>query len=236
MRPANKPQPRDVAHPSPPEPTRGLPPLATEAALKFGWIAVDGSTVSATGKHALGHTGKTCKAPRHPLWLTHHAELHHERCALVGKHLVCRRCLVSYPIALLAMAAGLAGLHWPSTLDPVLLWVLPAPAILDFVAEHLVRSPYSAKRQSILSAIAAVAYGRGLSRYLVEPGDSLFWHVAIVYSLVMATSAIGRLTFDHYAKQHKEQTESDAWWAELQAGLETGVDGQPGREQPISRD
>ncbi len=146
---------------------------------------------------------------------------------------------MSYPIALLAMAAGLAGLHWPSTLDPVLLWVLPAPAILDFVAEHLVRTPYNAKRQTILSAIAAVAFGRGLTRYLLEPGDSLFWNVAIVYSLVMATSAIGRLVFDHYAKQHREQTESDAWWAELQAGRGRAVNGgtgvEPEVEQPIKR-
>ncbi len=154
-----------------------------------------------------------------PLWLTHHAAEHHERCALIGRHLVCRRCLVSYPIAIVAMVAGLAGLHWPTSVDPVLLWVLPAPAILDFVAEHLVRSPYNAKRQSILSAIAAVAFGRGLSRYLLEPGDSLFWSVAITYSLVMALSSIGRFAFDRNATQRRAQQDSDEWWAELQASL-----------------
>lgn len=156
---------------------------------------------------------------RQPLWLTHHAAEQHERCALIGRHLVCRRCLVSYPTAIVAMVAGLAGLHWPMSVDPVLLWALPAPAILDFVAEHLVRSPYNAQRQSILSAIAAVAFGRGLSRYLLEPGDSLFWSVAITYSLVMALSSIGRFAFDRNATQRRAQQDSDEWWAELQASL-----------------
>lgn len=155
------------------------------------------------------------------LWLTHHASEQHDRCAVVGRTFVCRRCLVTYPLALLVMALGLAGFNWPVSLDPVLLWLLPAPAILDFVAEHIVASLYSPLRQKILSGFAAIGFGRGLTRYLQHPGDQLFWTVAVTYSLVMATSAVGRYLYDRHVVSRLADEESDIWWEAFQADLAT---------------
>jgi hypothetical protein len=120
-------------------------------------------------------------------------------------------------MALLVMALGFAGIHWPTSFDPVLLWLLPAPAVLDFVAEHVVASLYSPIRQKILSGLAAVGFGRGLTRYLQHPGDKLFWTVAITYSLLMAASAIGRHLYDQRGARRAADEESDNWWAALQA-------------------
>jgi hypothetical protein len=157
---------------------------------------------------------------RASLWLTHHSAEQHDRCALVGGRLVCRRCLWSYPVAITAMLVGFAGVHWPAGWDSVLLWLLPAPAIIEFVAEHLFRLSYQPRRQAALSAIGGLAFGRGLTRYLQNNGDKLFWSVSIAYSLVMAASAIYRYRRDGNQERLRSQRESDDWWAGVESNLD----------------
>ncbi len=159
----------------------------------------------------------------HRLWLTHHAPEQHDRCSLVGGHLVCRRCLWSYPIAITMMVAGLAGLHWPVRWDAVLLWLLPLPAIVEFVLEHLANLKYHPLRQIVLSSVAGIAFGRGLARYLQHNGDRLFWTVAITYSLIMAGAALGRLKFDSVREDKRAQQEADDWWAGVEANLDSNA-------------
>lgn len=155
-----------------------------------------------------------------PFWLTHHVEDQHDRCSRVGSTLVCRRCLVTYPVAILLMGLSLAGFHWPLSWDPFLLWVLPAPAIADFVAENLGLVRYSPRRQVALSMIGAVAFGRGLGRYLETNSDRLFWTVSIVYSLVM----VGAVVLGHRRTRNRDrmlrQQESDLWWAGVEKNLD----------------
>jgi hypothetical protein len=157
---------------------------------------------------------------RATLWLTHHSVEQHDRCALVGGQLICRRCLWSYPLAVGAMLVGLAGFHWPSGWDVLLLWLLPAPAIIEFVAEHLIGLAYRPRRQAALSAIGGVAFGRGLTRYLEDNGDQLFWSVSIAYSLVMAAAALYRFRRDGNLERRRVQHESDDWWAGVEANLD----------------
>ncbi len=157
-----------------------------------------------------------------PFWLTHHVAEQHDRCAHVGSTLVCRRCLSTYPIALFVMALSLVGVHWPVSYDTLLLWAMPAPAIADFVAEHFGVVKYNARRQVLLSAFGAIAFGRGLGRYLRLPSDHLFWTVSIVYSLVMVGSVALNLHRANSNDRAKRQRESDDWWA----GVEKNLDSQ----------
>jgi hypothetical protein len=129
----------------------------------------------------------------------------------------------SNPAAILAAVLSAFGLHWAAALDPVLLWLLPAPAIAEFVAEHVAKLPYNPKRQAVLSAIGGIAFGRGMARYLVDPGDRLFWSVSITYSLVMVGSAMVGVRRDRQAVREKEWSESDTWWANLEAELEAAA-------------
>jgi hypothetical protein len=118
------------------------------------------------------------------------------------------------------MLVGFAGVHWPGGWDPVLLWLLPAPAIIEFVGEHLLRTAYHPRRQAALSAVAGLAFGRGLTRYLQNNGDRLFWSVSIAYSLIMAGAALYRFRRDDSEEKLRSQRESDDWWAGVEANLD----------------
>ncbi len=130
------------------------------------------------------------------------------------------------------MIIGLAGFHWPANLDVVLLWLLPAPAIIEFVAEHLANLRYNPRRQAMLSAVGGLAFGRGLTRYLENNGDRLFWAVSITYSLVMAGSAFYRLRRDSKIERVRAQRESDDWWAGIEKNLDKNFSGHPTQRTP----
>ena len=50
-----------------------------------------------------------------PMWLSHHWPSGYDRCTVIAGRHVCRRCLVLYPVALVAgVAAGLVGLVVPA--------------------------------------------------------------------------------------------------------------------------
>lgn len=117
------------------------------------------------------------------------------------------------------MGLSLAGINWPPTLDPALLWLMPLPAIVDFVAEHFKLVTYNARRQALLSAIGGIAFGRGLGRYLGDPSDRLFWTVSVTYSLVMVGAVYISSRREKQAATTLRLQESDAWWADMQANL-----------------
>src|SRR5438270_6060583 len=98
---------------------------------------------------------------RMPMWLSHHYPEDYDRCVRVGNRYICRRCLVLYPVAFLAMALALAGARWPKSLDSVLLVVLPLPAVAEFVLEHLGAIGYRPRFQAAVTVPLGVALGVG---------------------------------------------------------------------------
>ncbi|MFM7509245.1 MAG: hypothetical protein ACKO5A_06820 [Actinomycetota bacterium] len=120
------------------------------------------------------------------LWLSHHHDDQLDRCAVVGGHHVCRRCVWFWPATLGVVALALVGLRWPEAADPVTLFLLPIPVMIEWWAEQLGLVRYAPRRSVGLSLIAAPAVGVGLARYLQTPGDPLFWTVVTVYAVVCA--------------------------------------------------
>jgi uncharacterized membrane protein len=117
-----------------------------------------------------------------PLWLTHHWPDEYDRCATVRGRLVCRRCLVLYPLALVAALVLAHVASWPERLDPWFLWLLPLPAVVEFVAEQLRLVRHSPRRLVVLTTLLAVACGRLYVRYLDDHTDGLVWTVVTAYA------------------------------------------------------
>jgi hypothetical protein len=127
---------------------------------------------------------------RSPMWLSHHHPSEHDRCVVVGGVPVCRRCLLLYPLAFLTLSLAAAGARWPRSLDPVLLVVLPLPAVAEFVLEHLRRIPYRPAWQAVVTVPLAAALGVGFDRYLHHHGDALWWGTVAVYGGVCFAAAL----------------------------------------------
>jgi hypothetical protein len=128
-----------------------------------------------------------------PLWLSHHWPEDYGRCAVVGGRHVCRRCLVLYPVAIVVMAASLAGARLPGPAEVVAMAVLPLPALVDFALEHLGRTPPSSRRLVAVTVPLGVGLGIAFGRYLRAPGDPWFWGVVVLYlGLALATWLTGR--------------------------------------------
>jgi hypothetical protein len=116
-----------------------------------------------------------------PLLLSHHPPSQYDRCLRIGRHHVCRRCAVLYPLAFAVAIASLAGLHWPEPWDRVLLYLLPLPVTLEFIVERLGGLRYHAGRQMTATLLAAPALGRGFARYVAHPSDRLFWSMVVLF-------------------------------------------------------
>jgi len=126
------------------------------------------------------------------MWLAHHYPEDYDRCVLVGRTHVCRRCLVLYPIAFGVLALALAGVRWPASLDAWLLPLLPLPAVVEFVGEHLGWFPARPLVQVAVTIPLGVALGAGFYRYLHHPADPLWWAVVIGYGgLCFASVLLG---------------------------------------------
>ena len=122
------------------------------------------------------------------LVLAHHPPEAYERCIVVDGRHVCRRCSVLYPIAFAMLGLSLAGLHWPASLDRLLLLALPLPVVLEFVLEQLGLIRYAPRRQVVVTAIAALALGQGFARYLAHGRDGIFWKMVAVNAGVCFTA------------------------------------------------
>ena len=127
------------------------------------------------------------------LWLSHHWPDEYERCAVVGGRHVCRRCLVLYPIALVVMALSLAGFApWPEAYDVGFIWLLCVPATLDFMAEKLLGVDYSARRQIVVTALVALAFGRGLAHEIDDRWSWYFWGPVLAFCSTWFAAALYR--------------------------------------------
>ena len=115
------------------------------------------------------------------LLLSHHPPEQYDRCIEIGRHHVCRRCAVLYPVAFLVTGLSLAGVAWPAAWDTNLLYLLPLPMALEFVLERFGALRYHAGRQLVVTLLAAPALGRGFARYLLNPGDRLFWGMVALF-------------------------------------------------------
>jgi hypothetical protein len=115
------------------------------------------------------------------LILSHHRPNQYDRCIKIGRHHVCRRCAVLYPVAFAVAIASLFGVHWPATWDRALLYLLPLPVTLEFVIERFGGVRYRAWRQVALTLLAAPAFGRGFALYVANPRDRLFWGMVLLF-------------------------------------------------------
>lgn len=125
-----------------------------------------------------------------PLWLSHHHPEAYDRCAVVAGRHVCRRCLVLYPLALVAGVAVSLGSWWDHAWDAWVLWLFPLPGVIEFVLDNLGRISYSARRQVALSAAGALAAGVGYVRYLDHRTDPLVWSVVAAYTAACLAGAL----------------------------------------------
>lgn len=125
-----------------------------------------------------------------PMWLSHHPPRDYERCATVAGLHVCRRCLVLYPLALVAGVVVTIGDWWDGAWDPWVLWLFPLPGVVEFVLDNLGVVSYRPKRQVTLSAMGAVAAGVGYVRYLGDFTDPLVWSVVAVYTAACLSAAV----------------------------------------------
>jgi hypothetical protein len=140
---------------------------------------------------------------REMLW-SHHWADQHDRCAHVGGKLICRRCLVLYPVTILVLALSQFGVGWPGSLDTVLLFFLPLPLVLDFVFEHMGLTRYSPRRQMATTLLGATALGHAFSRYLAQNADPLFWTMTAGYAGLCA----GALAVHHLRDQRSAQAQA----------------------------
>ncbi|MCU0310478.1 MAG: hypothetical protein MUE36_06010 [Acidimicrobiales bacterium] len=133
-----------------------------------------------------------------PLWLSHHWPEDYDRCVRVGRAHVCRRCTVLYPLAFAVLALALLGARFPEAFGIVALVVLPLPALVDFVAEHLGWWAPSPRRLVAVTVPLGVGLGVGFARYLENPADPWFWGVVVCYAAIALLAALtGRRRSGH---------------------------------------
>lgn len=124
------------------------------------------------------------------MWLSHHWPARYDRCAIVAGRHICRRCLVLYPVAVLVAFLAAFGIRWPDSWDLWLFWILPIPGVVEFVLDTMGVVGHCPRRQAIVSALLAVAYGKILWRYSHHPGDPLVWAVVLTNTAICGVAAV----------------------------------------------
>lgn len=128
------------------------------------------------------------------MWLAHHYPEDYDRCVMIGRTHVCRRCLALYPLAFAVMLISLALGGSSASLDRVALVLLPLPAVVEFVLEQLGVVRYQPVRQVLVTIPLAVGLGRGFAIYVHHPTSPLFWSVVVVYGAVCGLAVLWRVT------------------------------------------
>jgi len=125
------------------------------------------------------------------MWRTHHHHDQYDRCVMIrGRH-VCRRCITLYPTSLAVAALSLAGVVlWPVQYDLWLIWGLCLPATMDFVLEQAGVVRYSARRQVWVTALVALALGRGFAYELDTRWSWEFWGPVLAFGFVWFMAAL----------------------------------------------
>jgi uncharacterized membrane protein len=107
-------------------------------------------------------------------WLSHHHPHELNRTYRLGGVHVCARCLGTYPVLLLAIAAQVsikAPLH--HALDPVAALALPVPALLDWSIGRFRPAAGSNLVRTLTGVLLGLGLGRTLYVHLREPFP--FW-------------------------------------------------------------
>ena len=127
-----------------------------------------------------------------PLWFSHHRPGQYDRCVTLGKHHVCRRCLVLYPVLLLTAASVISLAVATSPVLVIGMWVLPLAMTLDWVSEYLGRTQYSASRQVLLTALAAPAFGCALALHVRQAFTPAALAPMTLYVLICCAAVMWR--------------------------------------------
>jgi len=129
------------------------------------------------------------------MWLAHHYPDDYERCVVIGRSHVCRRCLVLYPLAFGVMLIALA-VHPSTTVNAIAIVLLPLPAVIELVLEQLNVFTYQPVRQMAVTIPLAIGLGVAFSLYFDDQTSPLFWGPIVLYSAVCAAA----VAIHHYRK------------------------------------
>jgi len=78
-----------------------------------------------------------------------------------------------WPLSYLVMGLGLFGPLTPASDVELVLWL--GPPVGEYLATHVGRARYGARRTWVFGIIAGVALGRLFHRYLLDPMDRSVW-------------------------------------------------------------
>ena len=123
------------------------------------------------------------------MWLSHHFPEDYDRCVVIGRSHVCRRCLALYPLAFVVL--GICLVAQPGrTAEIVALAVLSLPAVVELVLEQLGVIRYSPRRQVGVTLLLAFGLGAGFAAYLDDQLDPAFWAIVVGYTAVCLVAVL----------------------------------------------
>ena len=122
---------------------------------------------------------------------------------LVGGRAVCRRCLALYPTTVLVLLLQYTPAALPAVADPWL-YLLAAPAAVDFVLERLGWTGYRPGRVVVVAMLLAIPLGRGFFRYLENPLDPWFWGLVGLFGVPTVVAALWRGWRDQHRRTPSE--------------------------------
>jgi hypothetical protein len=127
------------------------------------------------------------------MWLAHHYPEDYDRCVVIGRSHVCRRCLALYPLMLVVLALCLV-LDLGRGIELGALAVLSLPAVVELVLEQLGVLRYSPARQVGVTLVLAVGLGAGFAAYLADQLDTGFWTIVFGYTAIcLVAVVVGRV-------------------------------------------
>ena len=123
------------------------------------------------------------------MWLAHHYPEDYDRCVVIGRSHVCRRCLALYPLMLAVLALGLV-LDLGRAIELGVLALLSLPAVIELVLEQLGVLRYSPARQVGVTLVLAVGLGAGFAAYLDDQLDPGFWAIVLAYTTICLVAVV----------------------------------------------